>query len=75
VLAYRMLGIHEIDQNGRATSFDDNRAKSDEAAAERKAIESTSEAALAANAAMVLNRKQHALTYRQPAIASGCSSH
>ena len=70
-----MMSIHEIDQYGRATSFDDNLAKSSDAAAARKELESTSEAALAANEAMVLNRKQHALTYRQPAIASGCSSH
>jgi tetratricopeptide (TPR) repeat protein/thiol-disulfide isomerase/thioredoxin len=65
VLAYRMMSIHEIDQYGRATSFDDNLAKSSDAAAARKELESTSEAALAGNAAMTLNDQQYSLMSRQ----------
>lgn len=64
VLAYQMLGIRSLDQYGRAAIFDDDLAKGNDAAAARRQLESTSEAALAANAAQVLTQQEFALTSR-----------
>jgi thiol-disulfide isomerase/thioredoxin len=62
LLAAIILGIRNLDQFGHATSFDDDLAKGKDAAAARKELESTSEAAFAAGAAQAFSMQQFALT-------------
>jgi tetratricopeptide (TPR) repeat protein/peroxiredoxin len=62
VLAYLILGVRNLDQFGRATSFDEVLAKSKEATVARKELDSTKEAAVAGGAAQALNTQESALT-------------